>query len=64
MTSSFRKLLAAGVLALGAAAGAVRAADATVKVGVLHSLSGTMAGGAARATGAASRQRLPSANHH
>ncbi len=43
MTSSFRKLLAAGVLALGAAAGAVRAADATVKVGVLHSLSGTMA---------------------
>ncbi len=43
MTSSFRKLLAAGVLALGAAAGAVRAAEATVKVGVLHSLSGTMA---------------------
>ena len=42
MTKSFRYLLAAGALVASAFAPALRAAD-TVKVGVLHSLSGTMA---------------------
>jgi urea transport system substrate-binding protein len=40
--TKFSKLLSAGALALGVTAGALQAAD-TVKVGVLHSLSGTMA---------------------
>jgi urea transport system substrate-binding protein len=42
MTSSFRNLITAGALALGVVTGAVHAQQ-TVKVGVLHSLSGTMA---------------------
>ena len=42
MRSSASKLFKIGVLTLGALAASVRAAD-TVKVGVLHSLSGTMA---------------------
>ena len=40
---SFFKKTAASVLALGMSAGAGLAADCTIKVGVLHSLSGTMA---------------------
>ncbi|MCR6655901.1 MAG: transporter substrate-binding protein [Opitutus sp.] len=42
MITKFGKLLGVGALALGALLGTARAAD-TVKVGVLHSLSGTMA---------------------
>lgn len=42
MTKSFHRLLGAGALALGALAAPLTAQD-TVKVGVLHSLSGTMA---------------------
>ena len=42
MISKFSQLVTAGAVALGAMAGAVHAQD-TVKVGVLHSLSGTMA---------------------
>jgi ABC-type branched-subunit amino acid transport system substrate-binding protein len=43
MRSTFSKLITTGVLALGLATGLARAADDTVKVGVLHDLSGTMA---------------------
>jgi urea transport system substrate-binding protein len=42
MITKLTSLLGAGALALGASLGSARAAD-TVKVGVLHSLSGTMA---------------------
>ena len=42
MITKFSKLLGAGAIALSALVGSARAAD-TVKVGVLHSLSGTMA---------------------
>ncbi len=42
MITKFSKLLGAGVIALSALVGSARAAD-TVKVGVLHDLSGTMA---------------------
>src|SRR5256885_13584085 len=42
MTTKISKLLGAGTFALSALFGTVRAAD-TVKVGVLHDLSGTMA---------------------
>jgi len=42
MITKFIKLLGVGAIALGALFGSARAAD-TVKVGVLHSLSGTMA---------------------
>jgi branched-chain amino acid transport system substrate-binding protein len=42
MITKLTKLLSVGALALGASFGSARAAD-TVKVGVLHSLSGTMA---------------------
>jgi len=42
MISKFTQFVTAGALALGAMAGSVRA-EGTVKVGVLHSLSGTMA---------------------
>jgi urea transport system substrate-binding protein len=43
MHKLFRFLLAAGALSAMAMFSTVRAADDTVKVGVLHSLSGTMA---------------------
>ncbi len=43
MISKFTKLFTAGALALGVVAGSAQAAEKTVKVGVLHSLSGTMA---------------------
>ena len=42
MINKFTKFLSLGAVALGTFAGFARAAD-TVKVGVLHSLSGTMA---------------------
>ena len=42
MINKFTKILSLGAVALGTFAGFARAAD-TVKVGVLHSLSGTMA---------------------
>src|SRR5687767_4863059 len=42
MITKFSKILGVGALALAASLGSARAAD-TVKVGVLHSLSGTMA---------------------
>lgn len=43
LTNSFRKLLAAGALAASAFTAISHAAEETIKVGVLHSLSGTMA---------------------
>ena len=43
MINKFTTLLGAGALALSASIGSALAADSTVKVGVLHSLSGTMA---------------------
>jgi urea transport system substrate-binding protein len=43
MIKKIAQLLAAGALALGLMAGSVHAQEKTIKVGVLHSLSGTMA---------------------
>ena len=43
MITKFTKLLSVGALAFAASLGSARAADDTVKVGVLHDLSGTMA---------------------
>lgn len=43
MINNASKFIAAGALALGATLASTQAADKTVKVGVLHSLSGTMA---------------------
>ncbi|OAM91299.1 transporter substrate-binding protein [Termitidicoccus mucosus] len=43
MIKKLSQLLAAGALALGLMAGSVHAQEKTIKVGVLHSLSGTMA---------------------
>ncbi len=43
MITNASKFLAAGALAIGATLASTQAADKTVKVGVLHSLSGTMA---------------------
>jgi len=42
-TKHLKKTLLAGVAALGLLAGAAQADDDTIKVGILHSLSGTMA---------------------
>ena len=42
MITKFTQLLSVGALALGASFGTAHAAE-TVKVGILHSLSGTMA---------------------
>src|SRR5215207_894192 len=43
MIKKLTTLLGVGALALGASIGSASAAEGTVKVGVLHSLSGTMA---------------------